>query len=209
MMQLRSVMRGCAVFVLTAAMASGSAMADDEKKEKKAGGKDADPAAMMAAYQKAGEPAAEHKELLKQVGKWNLVIKSWFDPKQPPTESPGTAETKALLGDRFIQTTVSSTMMGTPFNGISTVGYDKRKKKFVGTWLDSMSTGITSSEATSSDGGKVFTTQMVGTDPVTGKQNKMKAVAKWESDDKIVEEFFERKGGKEIKSMEITYTRVK
>ena len=124
-------------------------------------------------------------------------------------ESTGTAETKSLLGDRYVQTEVSSNMMGKPFTGIATTGYDKAKKKFVGTWIDSMSTGLMLSEGTADPAGKVFTTQSVATDPLSGKPTKMRIVSKWESDDKLVEEFFEKKGGKDVKTMEITYTRAK
>jgi hypothetical protein len=121
----------------------------------------------------------------------------------------GHAETKALLGDRFVQTSVTSTMMGKPFSGVGINGYDKAKKKFVGTWMDSMSTGIMQSEGTADASGKVMTTNMTGTDPLTGKPTRMRVVGRWETDDKLVEEFHEKKGGKEMKMMEITYTRAK
>ena len=190
----------CAVMALT----GGVAVAQ----EKKPAAKD-DPQAMMAAYEKASEPAPQHKQLQKMVGKWNLALKSWMDPKAPPMESTGTAEGKSLMGDRYVQTAVTSNFMGKPFSGMSLTGYDKTKKKFVGTWIDSMSTGIMRSEGTADEAGKTWTSQMVGTDPLTGKESKMKIVGKWETDDKLVEEFYERKGGKEVKTMEITYTRAK
>lgn len=189
------------------ALAGGVALADEDKKKR--GGKEVDPQAEMAKYEKAAEPAPEHKQLQKMVGKWNLSMKSWMDPKQPPMESTGTAETKSLLGDRYVQTTVTANMMGKPFSGLGINGYDKTKKKFVGTWIDSMSTGIMHAEGKADAAGKVLSSQMVGTDPITGKESRMKIVQKWESDDKIVEEFFEKKGGKEMKTMEITYTRAK
>ena len=204
-MKLVQLVIACSVMALTTSLAGAA----EEAAPKKKGGKEQDPQAMMAAYEKAAEPAPEHKHLLKMVGKWNLSMKSWMDPKAPPMESTGTAESKALLGDRFVQTTVTSNMMGKPFNGLGISGFDKAKKKFVGTWMDSMGTGIMRSEGTADAEGKTMTTQMVGTDPVTGKEMKMKLVGKWESDDKMVEEFFERKGGKEVKTMEITYTRAK
>jgi hypothetical protein len=196
-------------YLALALMTSMSSMATAQDTEKKKAGKEADPAAMMAAYEKAAEPAEQHKLLQKQVGKWNLSLKSWPAPGAPAMESNGTAETKSLLGDRYVQTQVTSDMMGKPFTGIGTTGYDKAKKKFVGTWIDSMSTGMMLSEGTADAAGKVFTTQAVSTDPLSGKQTKMRIVSKWESDDKIVEEFYEKKGGKDVKTMEITYTRAK
>ena len=134
--------------------------------------------------------------LQKQVGKWNVSMKTWQAPDQPPMESTGTAETKSLLGDRYIQTNINSTMMGKPFSGQGTTGYDNTKKKFVGTWIDSMSTGIMRAEGTTDPSGKVMTTQITGVDPVTGKESKMKIVGKWESDDKLVEEFYEKRAAR-------------
>jgi hypothetical protein len=172
-------------------------------------GKDGDPQAMVAAYEKAAQPGEQHKVLLKMVGKWNLQMKSWMAPGGQPVESTGTAEVKPMLGDRFTQTLVTSNFMGKPFSGMAVTGYDNAKKKIVGTWVDSMSTGIMHSEGTADPAGKVITTQMVGTDPLTGKESKSRVVETHESDDKYVEEFFEKKGGKETKVMEITYTRAK
>ena len=124
-------------------------------------------------------------------------------------ESKGTAESKSLLGDRFVQTTVTSDFMGKPFNGLGISGYDKARKKLVGTWMDSMSTGIGHIEGTADASGKVITLQMKATDPLTGKETRMRIVGRWEGDDKLVEEFYEKKAGKEVKTMEITYTRAK
>jgi hypothetical protein len=166
-------------------------------------------AAMMAAYEKASAPGPAHKQLQKMVGKWNLKIKMWAAPGAPPTEETGTAETKALFGDRYVQTNITSSMMGKPFTGMGINGYDNAKKKFVGTWVDSMSTGIMHSEGTSDSAGKVLKASSVNTDPVSGKENKMRTVQTWQNDDTFVEEFFEKRGGKEQKTMEITYTRAK
>jgi hypothetical protein len=41
------------------------------------------------------------------------------------------------------------------------------------------------------------------------KETRMRIVGRWEGDDKLVEEFYEKKAGKEMKTMEITYTRAK
>lgn len=212
-MRTRTLMCTMAAVVLAAgaAMAAEPPAAAPEGKEGKEtkGGKKGkeDPQAMMAAYEKAGAPGEAHLTLKKFVGKWNVEMKSWMAPDQPPMESKGTAEVKPILGDRFVQLTLASTMMGKPFSGIGTTGYDNAKKKFVGTWMDSMSTGIMRSEGTADASGKVINSQITGTDPLTGKESKMRIVEKWESDDKLVEEFYEKKRGKEVKTMEIVYTR--
>jgi hypothetical protein len=77
-MELRRVVfAGMATALLT-----GVAVADEKKK-----GKEPDMQAMMAAYEKAATPGEQHKLLQKQVGKWNLTLKTWQAPDQPPMES--------------------------------------------------------------------------------------------------------------------------
>jgi hypothetical protein len=196
---------------LSLALALPALAQQPEKAGDKPAGKkqEADMQAMMAAYEKAAEPGPAHKQLQRTVGKWNISMKSWGAPGAPPMESTGTAEAKSLLGDRYVQMTVNSTFMGKPFNGVGISGYDNGKKKFVGTWIDSMSTGMMRTEGTADPAGKVVTAQASSTDPLSGKESKMRIVQTFETDDKIVEEFYEKKGPKEVKMMEITYTRAK
>jgi hypothetical protein len=211
-MNLRRMVYGCLAMALSAGMAMAQESktgSDQDKGKEKGAGKEADPQAMMAAYEKAAAPGEQHRLLQKQVGKWDVSMKSWPAPNAPAMESTGTAETKSILGDRYIQMSLNSTFMGKPFSGIATTGYDNAKKKFVGTWIDSMSTGLMLSEATADPSGKLFTARAVATDPLTRKETKMRIVTKWETDDKFVDEFYEKKGGKEVKTMEVTYTRAK
>jgi hypothetical protein len=174
---------------------------------KRAWAKEPDPAKIAAAYEKAGTPGEEHRQLQKMVGKWNLTMKSWMLPNQPARESKGTAEVKPILGDRFVEMKVNATFMEKPLTGVSTLGYDNTKKKFVGTWIDSMSTGIMRSEGTADSSGNIITTQAVTSDPLTGKEAHTRIVEKWENDNKFTDEFYEKRGGKEMKTMEIVYSR--
>jgi hypothetical protein len=205
-MQLQRILRAATVSLGLCTFGLGSASAEDKPAGKN---KEPDMQAMMAAYEKAAEPGPAHKQLQRAVGKWNVTTKSWTAPGAPPSESTGSAEGKSMLGDRYVQMTFNGTFMGKPFNGVGINGYDNAKKKFVGTWIDSMSTGIMRTEGTSDPAGKVVTVQGSSTDPLSGKESKMRIVQTWEGDDKIVEEFFEKKGGKDVKMMEITYTRAK
>jgi hypothetical protein len=187
---------------------AGAAFADAPKKKpdaaKPAGG--GDEAAMMAAMEKAGTPGENHKLLQKFEGSWTATIKSFMGPK--PTESQGTSEAHMILGGRFVEEKVSSTMMGKPFNGQGLTGYDNTQKKFVGAWVDSMGTGIMTMSATVDATGKIFTTTGSEIDPISGKEHSIKIVDKFETDKKRVSEFY-MKGpdGKEIKTMEITYVK--
>ncbi len=199
-MNIRQV--ACAVAAM--GLMAGVALAD-EAKGKKGAAKGPDMAAMMQAVEKAATPGEQHKMLMKMVGNWDVTTKMWMDPSQPPTETKGTAEVKSILDGRFTQSTFNGSFMGKPFAGVGIDGYDNVKKKFVGAWIDSMGTGICRSEGDEKAG--TMTSNMTCTDPMTGKDNVMKMVMKWEGDKKFTEEFIEKKGGKEVKTMEITYTK--
>jgi hypothetical protein len=83
------------------------------------------------------DEAARDQGWLKQlVGEWDTRLKVYMQPDQPPAESTGTDSVRAL-GDHWIVAETKTTMMGAPYHGILSLGYDARKKHFVGTWIDS------------------------------------------------------------------------
>ena len=111
------------------------------EKEKKQEDK-MDMQAMMEVYKKLAVPGAPHKLLARMVGSWITKTKSWMDPNKPSMETTGTCEQKMLLDGRFLQQEYTGDMMGSTFIGINVIGYDNHTKKYVSTWIDSMSTGI-------------------------------------------------------------------
>jgi len=175
-------------------------------KEKKQEGK-MDMQAMMDVYKKLGTPGAPHKVLASMAGSWNTKTKAWMEPNKPPMESTGTCEQKMLLGGRYLQQEYNGEMMGSPFTGINLIGYDNHTKKYVSTWIDSMSTGIYYFEGTASADGKTITQESSYDDPVRGPMV-------WRSVTRIVDDntleyemYLTPKGGKKEKMMEMTVTR--
>jgi hypothetical protein len=165
--------------------------------------------AMMEVYQKVGTPGAPHKMLAKLVGSWTTKTRAWMEPDNPPTEGTGTCEQKMLFDGRYLQQEYSGEMTGNPFTGINVIGYDNHVKKYVSTWIDSMSTGIYYFEGTASPDGKTITKQCTYDDPVRGSTS-------WRSVTRIVnknkmehEMYLTSKGRKEEKMMEMTVTRKK
>jgi len=55
-----------------------------------------------------------------------------------------------ILGGRFLMQNCRGTMFGQPYEGLGITGYDRFKKKFVGLWLDSLSTAILAMSGTCS-----------------------------------------------------------
>lgn len=163
-----------------------------------------DPA--MEAMMKAGTPGAEHKVLEGWVGTWNAKVKMNV-PGQPSAESAGTAVITSLYGGRYVKEEFSSDMMGMPFQGTAVTGFDNVSKKFVGTWIDSMSTGIAHVEGWWDAASSSFKYDMSYNDPVTGKIKKSKMNVKVVDKNSHVSEFMDEMDGKWVTTMEITYTR--
>jgi hypothetical protein len=163
--------------------------------------------AIMEVYRKLATPGAPHKLLAKMAGSWHTKTKSWMEPDKPPMESSGTCEQKMLLGGRFLQQEFTGEMMGSTFTGIGVAGYDNHTRKYVSTWMDSMSTGIYFFEGTASADGKTITQESRYDDPIKGPMN-WRAVTKIVDDNTQVFEMYGiDKTGREEKMMEMTYTR--
>jgi hypothetical protein len=164
---------------------------------------------MMEAYEKAGAPGKEHQWLATKAGTWDFEGKFWMDPAAPPMEAKGTSERTTQLGGRVLAEKVTSAgFMGQPFEGHGMTGYDNTTGEYWSTWNDSMSTGLMLSKG-SCDDKKVCTFKGEFKDPATGSMKTMRSVMREEGPDKEVHEAFETTEGKEVKTMELTYTRKK
>jgi len=162
---------------------------------------------MMEVYTKLGAPGETHKVLASMAGRWNTKIKSWMEADKLPMESTGTCEQKMILGGRFLQQEFNGEMMGSPFTGIGVTGYDNHTKKYVSTWIDSMGTAILFFEGTGSADRKTITQEACYDDPIKGPM-KWRSVTRIVDDDThLFEMYGTDKSGKEVKMMEITYTR--
>ena len=91
------------------------------------------------AMMKAAEPKPEHAWLHKLIGEWEYEMDAEA-PGMPPVKLRGTGVTRAV-GELW---TVSDGEGDMPGGGrshmVTTLGYDKQKGRFVGTWLGSMMT---------------------------------------------------------------------
>lgn len=163
--------------------------------------------AEMEAYMKAGALGPQHEGMAKQVGTFDVAVKSWMDPAAPPITSKGVATRTLHLGGRVLHEEFQGDMMGAPFTGLSRSGYDNVSGEYWSTWTDSMSTGIMLSKGECDES---HTCTYVGTynDPIKGGPVTNRFVVKSISPD---EQHFEMYGpgrdGDEVKMMEMTYTR--
>lgn len=191
---LLAVVAASALLVTLAQAQEGHEMTPEQKAE-------------MEAYMKAGQPGSQHRQLASTAGMYELKVRSWHEPGTPPMESGGTATRTMILDGRVLVEDVESTMMGAPFTGHGMTGYDNVTGKYWSTWVDSMSTGMMVSEG-ECDADNVC--QFTGTyqDPVKGGPVTIRMMTRWTSP---TSELFEMWGpgrdGKEMKMMEISYTK--
>ena len=152
-------------------------------------------------------PGTEQQKLAKLNGNWVYTSKMWMDPAGEPTLTNGTATCEMLLDGRYSQMKVSGNIMGMPFNGISLTAFDNGKKIWLTTWIDNMGTGIMYGEGKWDEGSKtiIFTGKMY--DPMAGKDIDYKETMKFIDDNTMGMDMFTVVDGKDIKNMEITYTR--
>lgn len=192
--------------VFAAAVAIAAPQADEKAKSAKAA---ADEKAMMEAWTKYMTPGEPHKKLEAMAGTWDTSVKSWMQPGAPPTESKGTSVSTMVLGGRYLEQRFEGTFMDQPFTGIGYTGYDNASKKYVGTWMDSMSTGIMTSTG-KEEGAKKMSFAGEMDDFMTGKKAQYKQTVTFiDNDHHLFEMWGPDPTGKQYKVMEIHYTRKK
>jgi hypothetical protein len=164
--------------------------------------------AEMEAYMKAATPGAPHEALASTAGNYDLMVKSWHEPGGPPMEETGTATRSMILGGRVLVEEVTSSMMGMPFTGRGATGYDNVSGKYWSTWMDSMGTGMMLSEG-SCDAQRSCTFTGSWNDPIKKGPVTARMTSRWTSPTTEVFEMYgpDKKTGKEVKMMEITYTK--
>lgn len=162
---------------------------------------------MMAAMTRAGTVGDAHRKLDAFVGTWNAKLKMWMDPAAPAEESTGVMTNAWTLDGHYLEQKFQGNFGGHPFSGVSLWGYDVAGGKYVGIWVDSMSTAISVATGQASADGKSFTMHMVNTDPMTGKPAHGEELITIDSANQHTMTMYELRGDEKIKTMEIVYTR--
>lgn len=168
----------------------------------------ADEKMMMEKMQQAGTPGAAHRKLDPLAGKFTVKSKMWMDPSKPPQESSGTSERTWVMGNRYLEERFQGEYGGQPFTGVGMFGYDNVTKKYFGSWYDSMSTSLTTTKGTMA--GNTIKYKGMMSDPMAGKEVPYTMTYKLVNNDtQTVEMWGAGPDGKQMKWMEMTYTRVK
>ena len=194
-----------ALVCVALALTSFAVRADDNKKPEAANG--AMTAEQMQAWAKLAVPGPEHEALKPMVGTFNAEVTSAAMDGSGKTEtSKGVMTNELVLDGRYLQ----SRYDGSDMKGIGFMGYDNSKKKYVATWMDTMSTMIMVLEGSADASGKVINSTSQMNDPMSGKMITMRTVTTVLSNDKhTYEMFMPGPDGKDMKILSIVYTRAK
>jgi hypothetical protein len=177
-------------------------------------------AEMMKMMMEMSKLNENHKLLASFDGNWEYTVRMWMDgdPSKKPDESKGTATRKSIMGGRYVEMDVTGKfkmpgpdgkMQEMDFTGHGMEGYDNAKQKFVGTWIDSMGTGIVFSEGTYDAASKMFTYTSEYQMAPGVKQNIRETLKVPDNNHMTMEWYENRPGQGEVKTMEIAYTRKK
>jgi uncharacterized protein DUF1579 len=153
-------------------------------------------------------PGPEHAVLKDGAGTWDATVESFAAPGQPPMLAKG-IETATMVGGFWLVSDFKSEVMGQPFLGRSTLGYDPAKKKYVSTWIDSMTPSLSVGESDYDAATKTFTGWTDGIDH-RGRPTRFKTVTVFKDPaTRISTMSMKGPDGKEMTVMRITYTREK
>ena len=93
----------------------------------------ADPAAFV------DKPTPQHKILAQDAGTWDATLAVYMEgPDAKPVVSQGVETNTLMAGGLWLLSDFRGEFDGQPFHGRSRLGYDPKKGKYVGTWVDSM-----------------------------------------------------------------------
>ena len=165
---------------------------------------------MMKNWKVYMTPAAEHAMMKSWNGTWSGEVTMWTSPGAPPAKTTLTAVNKMILGGRYQQSIQKGMMNGMLFEGQSTLGFDNARKDYVLSWVDNMGTGIIKLEGPWNETTKTIDLRGTEIDPSTGKEKPLRESFKIMDNDRQIMAMFETGAdGKELKVMEILYTRRK
>lgn len=160
---------------------------------------------------KIAAPGDQHAKLEKMVGSWKYTVQMWMDPSGKPEIMKGYSTNRMILGKRFLMQEALGIDKKHPFQGMGFTGYDNVKGQYVSTWVDTMSTGIMSSTGTFNTATNSIDESGTISCPMSGSGS-MPFRAQWKFIDNnhySYEMFVTMPDGKEAKSVEIQYSRLK
>lgn len=149
----------------------------------------------------------QHAMVTQSAGQWAGTI-TIHNPQMPEPIVSDCTESVHSIGELWTVSDFKSSIMGMNFHGSSTFGYDVEKKKFVGTWVDSMTTQITAMEGVYNEERGGIVLDYTSKDPMTGAEQDARMVIQSDKNS-THSSFYIVNDGEETLTMEIEMTRQK
>lgn len=188
---MKMIIKTIAVFTMVAFGLQATAQSEEETKK----------------WMEYSTPSEIHKMLAASDGEWKEDITFWMAPGAPESKMKASCVNKMVLGGRYQESRHTGDFMGMPFEGIGTLAYDNARKVFINTWIDNMGTGIMYLEGTWDAKTKTVNLSGKMTDPMTGKETRVREEFKIIDDNTQEMTQYTEQGGKEFKNMHIKITR--
>jgi hypothetical protein len=153
------------------------------------------------------KPLKEHEWLDQLVGEWESEAEITAEPGKPPTTTKGSESTRGL-GGFWTLSEHKGDIMGMPFTGILTLGYSPEKKKYVGTWVDSVTSHLWSYTGSVDAAGRSLTLETEGPGH-DGKPTKFREVITVRGRDHKSFSSSAEKDGQWVTFLKVEYTRKK
>jgi hypothetical protein len=148
-----------------------------------------------------------HRVLDPKVGTWDVQV-TMYMPDGSSQASTGTSQIAWIMDGHYLQEQVQGNFGGMPFQGTGTTAFDNMKQRYVSSWIDSMGTGIMIAEGCWDPARRTFTYTGQGPDVVRGHYVPVRSVeTQVDANHWKVEMWGPAPDGKEMKSMELAYTR--
>jgi hypothetical protein len=132
------------------------------------------------------QPTKEHEWLKKLVGQWDAESEMTPGPGQASMSCKSVINTR-MLGELWVVTDLKTDAAGGSVSALQTIGFDPKKGKFVGTWIDSMSDHMWHYEGWLDETGKILTLEAEGPNFLGGeKLTKYRDIYELQSDGHLV-----------------------
>jgi len=158
---------------------------------------------MQDMFMKYGMPGKAHEFLKKFVGSWDMEVKSWMKPGDPPATSAGTQTNQLIFGGRYVEIKLEIVMGTMKLTGMEILGYDLFENKYTNFYIDDSTTAFTVVTGGLDPSGMALTQTGMSPDIMTGKMQKIRAVTTFLAEGKYrFEIFMVQPDGKDFKSLE-------
>ena len=153
-------------------------------------------------------PVAQHVQLQQMAGRWRIHQRDWRSSQTPWNDATGIATWRPVLGGRFIEQELVTTLGGHPYHGLGLIGFDREAGKYVGAWMDDFGTSLLPLEGSWDAASRTLNLKgYVGPQADPHMQWSMKQI--WRDKNHVTVEWWGPSAtGAPMKHVEVDYTRV-